>query len=819
MNRLLSFVESQQLEAAEKKRVEHEKKRQEEEKQRVEEAKQREEAEKQRVQAIMEATAAQGFTKEMAALEEKIKEHVNTKITVSEEKNARLQDSLLRFLERTDGDGQRRTRTEPCPNPKRRLDLDGFEREADAVERSAATPVPRRERRSRGKGKSRLPEFKTKTTRRALKEKLAAVIKKKTGVNIRLKVSVGVTYSHKLKKRTIHDMVVLCVEKSKIHPVLKSVLRRRVRVVWRKNKTVEQTLTNHRKTAREETGMCTCSEDRLPSMEGHALTRIVQCPEAPTFLHNGKNILQSDAGVKSLEVQRAVGRSLGMVMRRELYQVAGADCFREIISDRIETRPACSEERARELAVKWNHLVVVPVDRNPRDLVIMCPATYHHGLQMMFNLNVAYRQVLGQSEKKVLSVLRAEFKKVDLDKLGAWNPAAKLGQAYVLPKHKDLTRWKPIAPANTEGSKTAGRRLARALNFLLEKVPGAKHFNLKATALLKQNLEVAGRRLSVYGEKSMALIASFDIQEMFTSLPHQEIAQVVDWLLQQWEMRGVCRLSLSKRGREVALSRKSPGPGYVMVKFSQIRQMVSYELENTYILCRKMILKQVVGIPMGKNSSPSLACVLCAKQEVDFLSSLGADQRIVHGVRLVDDVTVAIACDMDDCRSIAAAKSICHNFGRAYGEQLELVRTNDGTNSWDFLGTRVAALPGPITFAIRPKQKNEGASVDDPLAFRCFQDFDSYSEKRAKAGTVIAVLHKIKQHASDPSTGVHTTLSVSIELGRRGYPPALFSNALAAFARATGQFGAALKTLTEQPVKLLKGRIARGEAGSSERQG
>ncbi|GBG66043.1 hypothetical protein CBR_g55387 [Chara braunii] len=259
-------------------------------------------------------------------------------------------------------------------------------------------------------------EFKTKTMRRTLKEKIAAVIKKKTRVNIRLKVSVGV----------------------------------KVRVVLEKNKTVEQALTNHLESVRVETGLCTCSKDQLPRVEGHVLMRNAQCPLAPTFMHNGKNILQSDVGVKPMEVQRAVGRSMGRstraVMRRDLYQVADADCFQEIISDRIEARPACLEERARELAVRLNHLVVVPVDRNPDDLVIMCPATYHHGLQMMFNLNVAYHQVSGQSEGEVLALLRTEFKKVGLDKLGAWNPATKLGRAYVLPKHKDLTRWRPIAP-------------------------------------------------------------------------------------------------------------------------------------------------------------------------------------------------------------------------------------------------------------------------------------------------------------------------------------------------------------------------------------
>ncbi|GBG91687.1 hypothetical protein CBR_g53501 [Chara braunii] len=662
LNRLLLFVESQQLEAAEKKKAELQKKRLEEEKQKQEEAKQRKEAEKRRAQAIMEATTAQAFAKQMVALEEKIKDHVHSTLTASEEKSAKMHDSLRRFLERTEGDVSRGPRSKPYPNPKRRLDLDECERGVNIAERSEVVPITKRrtavmgkgkepasaevkkkgavasssrqgvidfvlglresmqtkqapelkqlckmknirwvskgqaikdlvaaetreaydgwltgadtrylwdklllymglrdnvwgkygftkfricieqvviavflllvmgavapwvkkvlmvaptghdffdlrglvvyclispwckrlyigqairaagerwwehircteagnhghapklysflkvfgwskylvlpiaggageslrvlektligrfspalnvvghgagtkqshrpgkkerqkvkgsmpihrkmllnftlveqgkrysslaelledrfaagskrveivssggevwgekwsiirrrygtstvavdgmklslgrakqllERggkftvgpvvgtesaRSRGKGYLRLlleipkkqvelkyfdvtklvfldrcaGEFKTKTTRRTLKEKIVAVIRKKTGVNIRLKVNVGVKYSHQLRKRKLHDTVVLCVEKTRVHPVLKTVLRRRVRVVWKKNSTVEQVLANQRKAAREATTVCTSSEDKLPRVDGHVLARV-----------------------------------------------------------------------------------------------------------------------------------------------------------------------------------------------------------------------------------------------------------------------------------------------------------------------------------------------------------------------------------------------------------------------------------------------------------------------------------------------------------------------------------------------------------------
>ncbi|GBG90358.1 hypothetical protein CBR_g50606 [Chara braunii] len=144
MSRLLAFLENQQLEAAEKKKAKQEKKRQEEEKQRLEEAKLRAEAEKRRAQAIMEATAAQAFAKQMVALEEKIKGHVQSTLTASEEKSAKLHDNLQRFLERVDSEEPKRPRIDAYPSTRRRLELDDYEREADTEGTDAATPVTKK---------------------------------------------------------------------------------------------------------------------------------------------------------------------------------------------------------------------------------------------------------------------------------------------------------------------------------------------------------------------------------------------------------------------------------------------------------------------------------------------------------------------------------------------------------------------------------------------------------------------------------------------------------------------------------------------------
>ncbi|GBG79637.1 hypothetical protein CBR_g29786 [Chara braunii] len=521
--------------------------------------------------------------------------------------------------------------------------------------------------------------------------------------------------------------------------------------------------------------------------------------------------VKNTTGVEQRTLQREVERALNGVMRKEDLPEVEGTMLESCVNREGRESAASTEEEALELARKLKHLVAVPVDRNPGDIVVMCPTTYHHGLQLMFPLNAAYEEVKCMKEKELLAHIRRGYKQRQLDKIGAWNPAAKIGQAYALPKNKDLNRWRPIAPACADGAGTASRRLVKALNFLLEKAPGVRHFNLKATSLLIGNLGAASGRGKGKDEEGFPMAASYDIKEMFTSLPHPTIIQAVDWLLCQWEEKDVTRVRLSRRGSVIVLNKKSLGPGYVDLKFAMIRQLVTSELENTYVMSKGKILKQVIGIPMGRNSSPPLACTLCVRYEAEFLGSLGNDQKLVHGVRLEDDVTLVVKCYLSEPSSIARGRQIQRRFAEAYGEQLLLVRTDDGSNSWDFLGTRITAIPCPIRFLVRPKNKNHDCVGSGELLFCSFQDYNSYSEKKVKAGAITAAFHRIQRHASEPLMVITPVLETSCELRRRGYPPTLFFHTLAKFARVTSSFSEAWKMLAEGLVQFARRSPAGGE--------
>ncbi|GBG76432.1 hypothetical protein CBR_g22180 [Chara braunii] len=399
---------------------------------------------------------------------------------------------------------------------------------------------------------------------------------------------------------------------------------------------------------------CTCKHYDLAVVKGHVLTRIGDIPGLSALVLNGKNVVRPRIETTEEEISSSLRLGLSSVLNGQLGEQLSdlqiEDCFS------AERNLHCDADEGIVYAVrkKFRDLIITQVDMNAGDLVLMCPSTYQHGLDKLFSWSVAYDEV-SSNEAVILKEMRADFESRGLHKLVNWNPKGRIGDAYVLPKHKDLERWRPIAPACSEPTTTGNRWVARALNYLLEKLPGAVHFNLTATAKLKQNLKKAEAKLQQYVKDTLTISGGFDIKEMFTSLRHSTIMEALTWLLGEWEKKGYQRITVCKRRKQVTLGRKTYGKGYVKLPFSHIWSFISFELQHTYTKCRGKLLRQVIGVPMGKNSSPPLACILCAKYEKGFLRSLGSDRKLVHGVRFMDDAMLAVVCNRRKESSIREA--------------------------------------------------------------------------------------------------------------------------------------------------------------------
>ncbi|GBG84658.1 hypothetical protein CBR_g39034 [Chara braunii] len=370
-----------------------------------------------------------------------------------------------------------------------------------------------------------------------------------------------------------------------------------------------------------------------------------------------------------------------------------------------------------------------------------------------------------------------------LQRLGKWDVGGSFGQAYALPKHKDLFRWRPISPTFAEPSRLASSRVARALNTLLFALPKHSGFNLKAVMdFVPGLLETEGNFRNLPGYVDL-VSASFDIKDMFVSLPHDDVLNAVDWLIQVYLSKGYKGVRVAKRGKKAWLSVGGSRDDCISIPLEMILDMVRFDLCFTFIWSAGQLLKQVVGVPMGKSTSCPIACILCTFAEVTFLKGLGRDRRLVRGFRVVDDVTVFVA--VVGRYGLHRDHSIMELFNHCYGQVLRLFRTDEDDGCWNFAGVTIFRHGTALrTVSIVKNASSLWDSGD--LVFGGFQDYESYSSKRAKIGAILSTLHRLYRLTTDEWGLQEALLAVKRELLTRDYPRRMVEDAVVSFASKAG---------------------------------
>ncbi|GBG60357.1 hypothetical protein CBR_g4315 [Chara braunii] len=630
--------------------------------------------------------------------------------------------------------------------------------------------------------------FSRNTTRSWLHSKLARVIKDRFGMDVRRRVIVKIPFSALVDISAVRDVTVKVITIVVQDEAIRSLVIERLRITRLKGKTVGAIIHNYKKKLVAKEEGCTCALRDLSRFQGHVRVRLDEVPGVHRFVLNSRNVTSGRTMTKTQLLEKIV-QAIPKWWRASLLQLKNKEvqrCFR------MNGVPAALSEQQVEREVRHiRDLVLVPLARNPGATLVICPVLYFHAFRMTFTWNPAFRR-LKEDEAEVLAASKAEYKTAGLQATATWRTCGKLGRAYVIPKDKDFSRWRPILPSWSEPSRTASGRLGRVLRYMLLGVSKTSRFSLKSTDGMTQALTTATKRLSRYGDTVVG--RCYDIKDMFAKLPHGDITSAVAWLIKMYEDRRLVAAKVSVRGKLCKMSKTlRREDGYVCLPFGRILKLVSYELCNTFTVCEGRVFQQKFGIPMAKHSSPALADVLCSRAEYALLMSLGNDRRAIAGVRMVDDVSVLVAYDADEAVSHENTLRVFYQFERCYPETLNLVRKDEGTNAWEFLGARVVVEPDRAPVHIFSRTNNHAYVDNQPgLHFHSMQDYQSYSAKKVKKMTLTASMLRLWRTATDEDAALAAILCLVKEARLRDYPLEVFFASLARFAKVVGGPGRSL---------------------------
>ncbi|GBG65916.1 hypothetical protein CBR_g54209 [Chara braunii] len=428
-----------------------------------------------------------------------------------------------------------------------------------------------------------------------------------------------------------------------------------------------------------------------PRVRGHVRCRLQELEGIPDLALNANNVplARQQDRTSRLCSEIVDGFRQWVNAKGQVISCTASEVVRCMQPIALEERGYLDKGAVLDLKARLDGLVLTPLDRNPGVTLVICPALYYQGMFDLFIRNDGYVPIVG-SESDVMAATRECLRKEGLLAFGKWDGKGHVGKAYALPKHKDLDWYRPICPTFSEPTARTGKAVAKGLNHLLFTLPHDLHFNLKAVSSLTSRLEAVNRKCARQGSGAILTARSYDIKDMFSQLPHDEILQAVDWVIKWHKEKGRQFVRVNTRGRGSTFGLTTGQDHWRLLEFDDVFNFIRIDLRHTYTFALNVLLQQRIGIPMGKSTSPPLACILCAHAEHKFLCSLGTNRQRVFGVRLVDDVSLIIASKTPTEQEV---DGIWQRFEECYPSNLSLKRTDDGTGKWDFLGCEVKIDP------------------------------------------------------------------------------------------------------------------------------
>ena len=197
----------------------------------------------------------------------------------------------------------------------------------------------------------------------------------------------------------------------------------------------------------------------------------------------------------------------------------------------------------------------------------------------------------------------------------------KLPQLYCIPKlHKNPYKFRYIAGARHASTKQLSILLSTILKFLkdhfvnycnIAQLHGAppQYWSINNT---QQMLNKVNHSRNIYA------CTSADFSTLYTSLEHNTVMENLCALIDMLFKNANKDYIHINSKNWVNYSLQSNRTGHTFHK-NEIKALLSFIMENTYVSFAGLLFHQVKGIPMGGNASPLIADLLLSHLEFDYL--------------------------------------------------------------------------------------------------------------------------------------------------------------------------------------------------------
>ncbi|GBG89630.1 hypothetical protein CBR_g49420 [Chara braunii] len=320
--------------------------------------------------------------------------------------------------------------------------------------------------------------FGRKCTRNQLKITITRVIRKVHGFEVRNRPRVKMPFSTNIISRNVRDLAARALEGLISDLPIRRYIVARTRVVFSRRRNVGQVIHNQRRWAGMQKAVFTCGDMDLPRARGHVKVRLDEIPATPSFVKNSKNVTCGD-DLSPGKLRECIVSAIRPWNRGRPVLISDGDLRNCMKTQARRSTQALTTQEVLLWSRSIEQLVTIPIDRNPGASLVVCPVLYLHACELTFNANPSYLPVR-EEEGEIIGRMKAAYTQTGLTRIAAWGKGGEVGHAYVLPKDKDLDRWRPIAPATKDPVRLVGSRVGRAIRFMLFGIGDGRHFDLRS---------------------------------------------------------------------------------------------------------------------------------------------------------------------------------------------------------------------------------------------------------------------------------------------------------------------------------------------------
>ena len=379
------------------------------------------------------------------------------------------------------------------------------------------------------------------------------------------------------------------------------------------------------------------------------------------------------------------------------------------------------------------------------------------------------------------------YTKTKWNRITSWKLNGSLPYVYILPKEKDLAKFRPIMSYVRHPMRSLFKLVGQALLFILYNIPShIQHFALLKINELVSKVNGIQSHLIHQFQHPALLIASMDIKNMYTNLSHQSIRRSIQWLIEVGRddrRRSIHynTISIHRRKRsDVHFGRNYNNIAYVTINVTTLLDVVDFDLNQCIFTIGDIISKQVDGIPMGGYLSAIMAIVTCSYSEYQFHSTLGVDVMYIRAIRYMDDLNTFIVYDSQSLASYEHAKKLQHQIiHTCYDPTLELETQPINDNQYQYLEANIN-ISNINDITVFPLRKNYQSIIttNQQKIFK-FQHYTySYSSAHAKRGAIIGTIHRLIRNSNNNILLFIALNQLYIELATLSYSLRCYTQAL-----------------------------------------